>query len=107
MNPSFLKSGKAKRKNNKSSDYKNTTIRLSRHKPAYNAPSLNRAVERAIKDEKFLRDALETIKPIKFPTYKREIVNYLKTTNQEKDKDILSLFESLDGYIQYNDLYHD
>ena len=44
-------------------------------------------VERAIKDEKFLKDALVTIKPIKFPTYKREIVNYLKTTNQEKDKD--------------------
>ena len=53
-----------------------------------------------------MNSALEAIKPVKFPAYKRDIIDYLKRTNKEKDKDILLLFESLDGYILYNDLYH-
>lgn len=103
---SVIKSDNAKGKNNKSSDNKNSTIGLSRHKPAFNSLVLNQAVERAIKDKGFLNNAIETIKPIKFPAYKRDIINYLKNTKNKKDKDIIPLFESLDGYILYNDLYH-
>jgi hypothetical protein len=95
-----------KEKNNKISDDKNSTVGLSRHKPAFNTHSLSHAVKRAINDEIFLNSALETIKRAKFPAYKRDIINYLKNTNNEKEKDIMSLFESLDGYILYNDLYH-
>lgn len=104
---SFIsRSDNAKRKNNKISDDKNSTIGLSRHKPAYITHSISHAIERAINDERFLNNAMETIKPIKFPAYKRDIINYLKNINIEKDKDMLPLFESLDGYILYNDLYH-
>ncbi len=79
-------------------------IGTSRHKPVYDTASINRAVERAIKDENFLSNALESIKSMKFPAYKSDIVRYLK--NKNIDEDTMSLFESLDGYIQYNDLYH-
>jgi hypothetical protein len=102
---SFIKSNNYKKKINKGND-KNDTIGLSRHEPTYDSASLNSAVERAIKDEDFLNSALEIIKPVKFPVYKRDIISYLKKVNSEKDKDVLLLFESLDGYILYNDLYH-
>jgi hypothetical protein len=78
-------------------------IGQSRHKPTANASVINKAVDRALKDKVFLNKALESIKKIKFPLYKVEIIDYLnKATN--KDNDIIWLFESLDGYIQYNDL---
>jgi hypothetical protein len=64
MNSSSIKTDNAKGKNNKITDDKNSTFGLSGHKPAYDAPSLNRAVERAIKDEGFLNTALEAIKPV-------------------------------------------
>jgi hypothetical protein len=84
---SFIsKFNNAKRKNNKISGDKNSAIGLSRHKPAYNTSSLNHAVKRAIKDEGFVNSALETIKPIKFPAYKRDIINYLKNTIRDKDR---------------------
>ena len=73
-------------------------IGTSRHKPVYDTASINRAVERAIKDENFLSNALESIKSMKFPAYKSDIVRYLK--NKNIDEDTMSLFESLDGYIQ-------
>jgi len=66
--------------------------------------SINRAVKRVIEDAKFLNDALESIKLMKFPAYKNDIIHYLK--NITNDEDTISLFQSLDGYIQYNDLYH-
>jgi hypothetical protein len=82
-------------KNNKISDNKNSTIGLSRHKPAFNSLALNQAVGRAINDEVFLNNAIETIKSIKFPAYKRDIIDYLKNTNNKKDKDISPKVASL------------
>jgi hypothetical protein len=105
MKSLILNSDNTKRRKNKISNNKYSAVLASKHKPIYNAPSLNCAVERAIKDEGFLNNAMETIKPIKFPAYKRDIINYLNKTNNE-DKDIISLFETLDGYILYNDSYH-
>jgi len=37
-------------------------IGTSRHKPVYDTASINRAIERAMKDEKFLSKALEILK---------------------------------------------
>jgi hypothetical protein len=76
----------------------------NRHKPTLNSFSINQAIERAIKDEKFLNDALKSIESMKFPAYKNDIIHYLK--NKTNDEGIILLFESLDGYIHYKDLYH-
>lgn len=51
----------------------------------------------------FLNKALESIKKIKFPVYKIEIIDYLKKATNTYN-DIIWFFECLDGYIQYNGL---
>jgi hypothetical protein len=79
-------------------------VGTSRHKPKFDTASINRALERAMNDERFLNDTLESIETMNFPAYKNDIVQYLK--NKTADQDIISLFESLDGYIQFNDLSH-
>jgi hypothetical protein len=78
-------------------------IGQSRHKPTADASVINKAVDRAIKDKGFLNKALESITKIKFPVYKIEIIDYLKKATNT-DNDIISLLESLDEYIQYNNL---
>jgi tryptophan synthase alpha subunit len=56
----------------------------SRHKPTADASVINKAVDRAIKDKVFFDKALESIKKIKFPVYKIEIIDYLKkATNRQ------------------------
>ena len=80
-------------------------IRTSRHKPTFNTLSINHAIERAIKDDKFLNDALKSIESVEFPAY-NDIIDYVNNNNENIDKEIVSLFESLDGYIQYKDPYH-
>lgn len=81
-------------------------IRTSRHKPTFNTLSINHAIERAIKDDKFFNDALKSIESVEFPAYKNDIIDYVNNNNENIDKEIVSLFESLDGYIQYKDPYH-
>src|SRR5919106_29319 len=76
-------------------------VGTSRHKPTFDTASINRALERAMNDERFLNDALESIETMNFPAYKNDIVQYLK--DKTADQDIILLFESLDGYIQIND----
>ena len=81
-------------------------IESSKHISVFDTVSINQALDRAIKDSKFVNDAITCIESIKFPAYKNDILYYLKNKNENIDKEIVSLFESLDGYIQYKDLYH-
>ena len=41
---------------------------------------------------------------LNFPAFKNNIIDHIKKAT--KDPDIIFLFESLDGYIQYKDQYH-
>ncbi len=82
----------------------NKMIESSKHVSSFNTVSINQAVERAIKDDKFINEAIKSIESLKFPAYKNDIIYHLK--NENADKEIVSLFESLDGYIQYKDTYH-
>lgn len=43
---------------------------------------------------------------LQFPAFKRDIVNYVKDTSMADSDIVVSLFESLDGYIEFRDLYH-
>jgi hypothetical protein len=83
---------------------KRDMIGTSRHKSKFSTVSINDALERAINDDKFVDTAIKCIESLTFPAYKNDILPHLK--NKNTDKEIISLFESLDGYIQYNDLYH-
>lgn len=86
-------------------DNKNdTTIWSTRHIPRFDSYSISNAVERAIKDERFLNYALGVLKPLKFPAFKQDIIQYLKRVTD--DKDVISLLESLDGYVEFKDIAH-
>lgn len=81
--------------------------RSERHVPTFDTNSLNRAVERASKEPNFINTAITLIKEMKFPAFKGDIVNYAKNKNVSNiDSDIIGLFESLDGYIEFRDMYH-
>jgi hypothetical protein len=76
----------------------------SRHKPIYDADSINRAIEKAIKDENFLNNTITLLNGLKFPAFKRNIIDYV--TKVSSDPDIIALFESLDDYIEFKNSYH-
>jgi hypothetical protein len=62
-------------------------------------------LERAIKDDKFVSNAIKLLNGIHFPAFKNNIVDYVRSI-VTTDKDMISLFESLNGYIKYKDPYH-
>jgi hypothetical protein len=94
-------------KNNSSkiSASSNSSFSSARNKPKYNADSINRSVEKAIRNDHFINNALKLLKGMQFPAFKKDIVNYTKDATTG-DSDVVSLFESLDGYIEFRDLYH-
>ena len=75
-----------------------------RHKPTHDSESLNKAVDRAINDQNFLNTSINLLEDLNFPAFKNNIIDHIKKIT--KDPDVISLFESLDGYIQYRDQYH-
>jgi hypothetical protein len=75
-----------------------------RHEAKFDADSLNRAVQRAVNDEYFLNSSIKLLEGLKFPTLKNSIVDY--AAKATKDSDVLSLFESLNGYTEFKDRHH-
>ena len=73
-------------------------------KPRFNAGSLNRAVQRVVNDENFFSSSIKLLEGLKSPAFKNNIVDYAKKAT--KDSDVLSLFETLDWYIEYKDRHH-
>ena len=80
-------------------------VSSDRHTPSHDTNSINRVIERASKEDNFISNAVSSIKEMRFPAYKKDIVDYA-SRNINSDSDMLALFESLDGYIEYRDLYH-
>ena len=78
-------------------------IEAERHIPTVNSNSINQAVERASKDRNFISKALEQLGGLKFPVYKRQLIEHLK--NNSADSEILALFESLKATMLYRDHY--
>ena len=61
-------------------------------------------MNRSNNDQNFLNSCLGLLAGLKFPTFKSTIIDYVKKSTN--DSDVISLFESLDGYIQFRDQYH-
>ncbi len=78
---------------------------LSRHKPAYSASDINHALIRANNDQQFLEYAIKLLnnKQMQFPAFKEGILKYISSVSN--DIDVISLFQSLDGYIKFKDIY--
>ena len=78
---------------------------LSTHKSAYNTSAINHALKRANEDQKFLESAIKLLdnKQMEFPAFKESILDYISSVSN--DTDVISLFQSLDGYIKFKDAY--
>jgi hypothetical protein len=85
------------------------TIDAAKHMPAYDATRINRAIERAATDPDFVTHAVAQLAGLTFPAFKHNILDHIRKISSEKEeeeKDVVALFESLDGYIQFRDQYH-
>ena len=85
------------------------TIDAAKHMPAYDATRINRAVERAARDPDFVNHAVAQLAGLTFPAFKHNILDHMRKNNVDKGEegeDVIALFDSLDGYIQFRDQYH-
>lgn len=87
-----------------SKDNSNTKVSSTKHEPTYNTNNINRAVEKGSRDANFLSYAVSLLDGMQFPAYKNNILEYVK--NVITDNEVITLFESLDGYIKFKDLHH-
>jgi hypothetical protein len=86
------------------------SIDAAKHVPAYDAMRINRVVERAARNPDFVNRAVAQLTGLTFPAFKHNIIDHVRSINihddDEEQDDIVALFESLDGYIQFRDPYH-
>ena len=85
------------------------TIDAAKYMPAYDATRINRAIERAARDPDFVNHAVAQLAGLTFPAFKHNILDHIKKINVDRGKegrDVIALFESLNGYIQFRDQYH-
>lgn len=85
------------------------SVDARRHTPSYDTTRINRAIERAARDPSFVNQAVSQLSGLAFPAFKHNILEYIRnmsTNKGQEENDIVSLFESLDGYIQFRDPYH-
>jgi hypothetical protein len=86
------------------------SIDAAKHMPVYDSTRINRAIERAARDPDFVNHAVAQLTDLSFPAFKHSILDYIRSINKsqegKKEEDVLALFESLDGYIQFRDQYH-
>ena len=90
--------------NTRDNDSTKDGIDFIKHFSTYDTNAINQAVEKASRDPSFISDSVQLLKGIQFPAYKHHILTHVKSTTN--DLEVISLFESLDGYIQYKDQYH-
>jgi hypothetical protein len=91
-------------------DRSKESVDAAKHIPSHDATRTNRAIEKAARNPEFINRALAQLAGLRFPAFKNNIIDHVKSINihdeEEEQQDIVALFESLDGYIQYRDEYH-
>jgi hypothetical protein len=80
------------------------SIDTARHLPSHDPERINRAIEKADRDPDFVDYAAGQLEGLWFPAFKHTIVGYAKSINAGDD--VIALFESLNGYIEFRDQYH-
>jgi hypothetical protein len=86
-------------------EIKDNEVRSETHSSQVDTDSINRAIERASRDTSYINTAISLIKEMRFPAYKKDIINQAKhsastSPTTATDSDTIALFESLNGYIQ-------
>src|SRR5688572_497059 len=85
-------------------DRSKESVDAAKHVPTYDSERINRAVEKTNSDPDFVDYAVGQLGSLQFPAFKQNIVDYARSINA--DKDVIALFESLNGYIEFRDQYH-
>lgn len=80
------------------------SIDAAKHMPTFDSEQINRAIEKANNDPDFVDYAVGQLGGLRFPTFKQNIIEYSKSRNVAKD--VVALFESLNGYMEFRDQYH-
>ena len=88
-------------------DISKESIDAAKHIPVHDGTRINRAIEKAARNPDFVNRALAQLAGLRFPAFKNNIIDHVRSSsNINNEEDIVALFESLDGYIQYRDEYH-
>jgi hypothetical protein len=85
-------------------DNSKTNVSSSKHDPKYDTDNINKAVEKGSRDANFLSHAASLLAKMQFPAFKNNILDYINKATT--DTNVIALFESLDGYIKFRDVYH-
>ena len=85
-------------------DNSKTNVSSSKHDPTYDTNNINKAVEKGSRDANFLSHAASLLAKMQFPAFKNNILDYINKATT--DTNVIALFESLDGYIKFRDVYH-
>lgn len=85
-------------------DNSKTNVSSSKHDPKYDTNNINKAVEKGSRDANFLSHAASLLDKMQFPAFKNNILDYINKATT--DTNVIALFESLDGYIKFRDVYH-
>jgi hypothetical protein len=80
------------------------SVNAAKHVPTYDSDPINRAVQKANSDPHFVHYAVGQLASLQFPAFKQNIIDFARSINA--DKDIIALFESLNGYMEFRDQYH-
>ena len=85
-------------------DNSKTNVSSSKHDPTYDTNIINKAVEKGSRDANFLSYAASLLAKMQFPAFKNNILEYINKATT--DTNVIALFESLDGYIKFRNVYH-
>ena len=85
-------------------DNSKTSVSSIKHDSTYNTDDINKAVEKGSRDPNFLTHAASLLAKMQFPAFKNNILEYINKVTT--DTNVIALFESLDGYIKFRDVYH-
>jgi hypothetical protein len=85
-------------------DNSKTSVSSIKHDSTYDTDVINKAVEKGSRDPNFLSHAASLLAKMQFPAFKNNILEYIKKVTT--DTKVIALFESLDGYIKFRDVYH-
>ena len=85
-------------------DNSKTSVSSIKHNSTYDTDVINKAVEKGSRDPNFLSHAASLLAKMQFPAFKNNILEYIKKVTT--DTKVIALFESLDGYIKFRDVYH-
>jgi rubrerythrin len=85
-------------------DNSKTSISSIKHDSTYDTDVINKAVEKGSRDPNFLSHVANLLSKMQFPAFKHNILEYINKVTT--DTNVIALFESLDGYIKFRDVYH-